>query len=178
MRGYFGIGVDGISKSMNAGAILRTGHAFGADFAFFVNSNINKDKIRLSDTSKTENNIPTYVFENLNKMVLPKGCKLIGIEINNNADDLPSFRHPKLAAYVVGSERFGLSNDVMDRCDHLIKIPTKFSINLALAAGIVLYDRIVSIGKYPARPLTVGGKIIKPKTNFFGKPKIKKIKKK
>ena len=169
MRGYFGIGVDGISKSMNAGAILRTGHAFGAEFAYLINSNINKDEISLSDTSKTENNIPTYVFENSNKMVLPKGCKLVGIEITNQSEDLPSFRHPKLAAYIVGSERFGLGNDIMNHCDYLIKIPTKFSINLALAAGIVLYDRIVSLGQYPIRPLISGGKKIQPKTNIFGK---------
>jgi len=34
MRGYFGIGVEGISKAYNLGAVLRTAHAFGASFAF------------------------------------------------------------------------------------------------------------------------------------------------
>ena len=29
-RGYFGIGVEGVSKSANVGALLRTAHAFGA----------------------------------------------------------------------------------------------------------------------------------------------------
>jgi len=36
MRGYFGIGVEGISKSMNAGALFRTAHAFRASFMFTV----------------------------------------------------------------------------------------------------------------------------------------------
>ena len=36
MRGYFGIGVEGISKPMNLGAILRTAHAFRASFAFAI----------------------------------------------------------------------------------------------------------------------------------------------
>ena len=29
-RGYFGIGAEGVSKSANVGALLRTAHAFGA----------------------------------------------------------------------------------------------------------------------------------------------------
>jgi len=173
MRGYFGIGVEGISKPMNAGAVLRTGHAFGADFAFFVSSHIEKNKINLSDTSKTENNIPTYIFDNLNSMFLPKGCKLVGIEITDKAEYLPSFRHPKSAAYIVGSERYGLSKNMIKECDYVIKIPTKFSVNLALAAGIVLYDRMTSLGNFPNRPMMPGGKTVMKKEIFFGKPKIK-----
>ncbi|MEX2009990.1 MAG: TrmH family RNA methyltransferase, partial [Dongiaceae bacterium] len=29
MRGYFGIGVEGISKPMNLGNLMRSAHAFG-----------------------------------------------------------------------------------------------------------------------------------------------------
>ena len=36
MKGYFGIGVENVSKAMNAGAVMRTAHAFGANFSFFV----------------------------------------------------------------------------------------------------------------------------------------------
>jgi len=36
MRGYFGVGVEGISKSYNLGAVLRTANAFGASFAFTI----------------------------------------------------------------------------------------------------------------------------------------------
>ena len=34
MRGYFAIGAERISKPMNLGALMRTGHAFGASFVF------------------------------------------------------------------------------------------------------------------------------------------------
>ena len=30
MKGYFGIGVEGISKAVNVGTLFRTAHAFGA----------------------------------------------------------------------------------------------------------------------------------------------------
>ena len=36
MRGYFAIGVEGISKAMNVGSLFRTAHAFGAGFVFTV----------------------------------------------------------------------------------------------------------------------------------------------
>ena len=36
MRGYFGIGVDRISKTMNVGNLFRSAHAFGAGFVFTV----------------------------------------------------------------------------------------------------------------------------------------------
>ena len=36
MRGYYGVGVEGISKPMNVGAIMRTAHAFEASFVFTI----------------------------------------------------------------------------------------------------------------------------------------------
>ena len=153
MRGYFGIGVESVSKAMNAGAVMRTGHAFGADFSFFIGGPLSKQEIKLSDTSKTANSLPTYYFEKPDDLILPKGCKLVGIEITKKAEELPSFRHPRLAAYVLGSERNGLSEEMLNACDYIIKVPTKFSLNLALAGGIVLYDRITSLGSFKQRPL-------------------------
>jgi len=34
VRGYFGVGVESLSKPMNLGALQRTAHAFGASFTF------------------------------------------------------------------------------------------------------------------------------------------------
>ena len=57
MRGYFGIGVEGISKPMNMGSLIRSGHAFGASFAFTVDANYKVREAR-SDTSKTPKKCP------------------------------------------------------------------------------------------------------------------------
>ncbi len=173
MKGYFGIGVERISKAMNAGAVMRTGHAFGADFSFFIGGPLSKNEITLSDTSNTENNLPTYFFENPSDLVLPRGCKLVGIEITEEAELLPSFRHPRMAAYILGSERLGLSQETLRLCDFIIKVPTRFSLNLALTGGIVLYDRVSSLGKFCSRPLIPGGKKLDNEKHTFGKPVIK-----
>jgi len=33
---------------------------------------------------------------------LPKGCRLVGVELLDEAVDLPNFAHPQQAAYVLG----------------------------------------------------------------------------
>ena len=53
MRGYFGVGAEGISKPMNLGAILRTAHAFGASFAFTVDAHHRVRDVYQADTAKS-----------------------------------------------------------------------------------------------------------------------------
>tara|TARA_Y100000588_G_C13469038_1_gene591741 strand:+ start:388 stop:540 length:153 start_codon:yes stop_codon:yes gene_type:complete len=38
MRGYFGIGIEKVSKPMNAGNLFRTAHGFGARFIFTIDA--------------------------------------------------------------------------------------------------------------------------------------------
>ena len=84
-------------------------------------------------------------------MTLPLSCKLVGVELIEGAIDLPSFRHPPHAAYVLGPELGVLSEALLSRCDHVIKIPTAFCINVAMAGAIVMYDRVRSLGSFPDR---------------------------
>jgi tRNA G18 (ribose-2'-O)-methylase SpoU len=39
-RGYFAIGVEGISKPVNLGNLLRSAHAFGASFVFTIGASL------------------------------------------------------------------------------------------------------------------------------------------
>ena len=157
MRGYFAVGAEGISKPMNLGAILRTAHAFGASFAFSVNAHHRLRDINDADTSKSMDHLPYYGWDGLDDMLLPSNCQLVGIELTDDAVELPSFRHPKCAAYVFGRERGSLTQDMQDRCAHIVKIPTKFCVNVSVACAVTLYDRTVSMGGYPERPLMPGG---------------------
>ncbi|MGE0734384.1 MAG: RNA methyltransferase [Alphaproteobacteria bacterium] len=157
MRGYFGIGVEGLSKPMNAGSLFRTAHAFGAAFVFTIDAAYKRQIGRRADTSDTTSQVPLHEFATLAEFRLPKGCVLVGVEIVPDAIDLPSFHHPHAAAYVLGAERSSLSPELLARCAHVVKIPTKFSLNVALAGALVMYDRLKSLGNYPARPLMPGG---------------------
>jgi len=157
MRGYFAIGAEGISKPMNLGALMRTANAFDAAFVFSVKA---EDKTKIaykSDTSRTFKNLPYYQWESIDEMHFPRGIQLVGIELTDDAVELPEFRHPRMAAYVLGPERGNLSAEMVAKCEHVIKIPTKFCINVSLAGALVMYDRVRSMGHWRDRPVMPGG---------------------
>ncbi|MBT5192236.1 MAG: RNA methyltransferase [Rhodospirillaceae bacterium] len=177
MRGYFGIGVEGVSKAINVGNLFRSANAFSASFMFTVGA-VYSAEDGTADTSNATGQLPFYAFDSLNTMRLPDDCSLVGVEIHDDAVDLPSFRHPRCAAYVLGMERGSLSPEMVECCDHLIKIPTKFALNLAAAGAIVMYDRLTSVGRFGERPVTPGGPIQPLPEHVFGQPVWMKKKKK
>ncbi len=162
MRGYFGVGVEGISKEQNLGNLVRSAHAFGASFFFVIRPEIDVHAVRASDTSGAFDHIPFYVWDSVDDMQLPKGCQLVGVELTENSVELPSFRHPTRAAYVLGPEMGDLSPEMMAETGHLIKIPMKFCVNVGVAGALTMYDRLISLGRFPDRPVKAGGSDINP----------------
>jgi len=156
-RGYFGLGAEGVSKSANMGALLRTGHAFGAAFCFSIGAGWDARAARSADTAHTQAHVPLWRFPDAASLHLPPECALVGIELLDDAVDLPSFRHPLNAAYVLGPERSGLSDALRARCRHVVRIPTRFALNLAVAGALVLYDRLLQHGRFAERPVGSGG---------------------
>ncbi len=154
VRGYFGIGVERLSKPMNAGSLFRSAHAFGASFVFTIAAGYSVREAR-SDTSRAPENMPWYAYEDVASFAPPKGCRLVGIELLDEAVDLPVFPHPPRAAYVLGPERGSLSPELLARCDQVVKIPTRFCINVGTAGAIVMYDRVLALGRFGERPLSV-----------------------
>ena len=173
MRGYFGVGVERISKPMNAGSIFRTAHAFGASFVFTLAAAYPQEEGRRADTSRAPGQIPFYAFPDLASLVLPEDCTLVGVELTDEAVELPSFRHPRQAAYVLGPERGALSAGFTARCAYVVKIPTRFSVNVGIAAAIVLYDRLISLGRFARRPEIPGGATEPLPEHVFGAPKLR-----
>lgn len=174
MRGYFGIGVEGISKPMNVGAIMRTAHAFDASFVFTIDAVYAKREGGRSDTSDAPEHLPLHEYDTLDDFRLPRGCDLVGIELIEDSADLPSFRHPRQAAYVLGPERGSLSPALVERCDHVVKIPTRFCVNVGVAAAIVMYDRVLTLGRYPPRPMTPGGPVEALPEHVHGSPVLRR----
>lgn len=157
MRGYFAIGVEGVSKAFNVGNLVRSAHAFGASFAFTIDARLDKRQLRVSDTSDAGGHLPLYHYPDLGSLELPQGCALVGVELLDCSIDLPSFRHPLRAAYVFGPERGNLSPELVERCEFVVKIPTRFCINVGVAGALVMYDRMISLGRFAERPVRVGG---------------------
>jgi tRNA G18 (ribose-2'-O)-methylase SpoU len=154
-RGYFAIGAERISKSLNLGNLMRSAHGFGANFTFTIGAEY-KALEALADTSKSRQHVPHYNWASVAALALPQGCGLVGVELLDEAVDLPSFRHPMRAAYVLGPEKGSLSPELLAKCDHVVRIPTRFCVNLAMAGAVVMYDRVCSLGRFAPRPVSEG----------------------
>ena len=170
MRGYFAIGIEGVSKPMNVGSLFRTAHAFGASFVFTVAADYARVHGARSDTSDTPGHLPFYAFPVVSSMILPDGCRLVGVELVEDAVELPSFHHPKCAADVLGPERGALTDAMMERCEFTVRIPTAFAINVGIAGAIVLYDRLISLGRFAERATRPGGPTEPMPEHVFGDP--------
>ncbi|MBI1330105.1 MAG: TrmH family RNA methyltransferase [Alphaproteobacteria bacterium] len=173
MRGYFAVGMDGVSKPMNLGNLLRISHAFNASFFFTLNAQVKLSDAQ-SDTSRADRQMPFYQFESVADMRVPQGCELVGVEITDDAVELPRFKHPLRAAYVFGAERLSLAPETLKACKFTVRIPTRFSINVGMAGAIVLYDRLISLGGYPGRPLRPEAPPPLPPEHTWGGPILRK----
>jgi tRNA G18 (ribose-2'-O)-methylase SpoU len=170
VRGYFAMGLEGISKAMNVGSLWRTAHGFGASFMFTIAAAYARYEGGKADTSDAAAQVPLYHFDDVDDMLLPRGCRLVGVEVRDDAVALPSFHHPRCAAYVLGPERNSLSPELVARCDHLVRIPSRFALNVGIAGAIVMYDRLTSLGRFAPRPPRTGGPVEDLAPPVFGAP--------
>ena len=154
-RGYFAIGAERMSKALNLGNMMRSAHGFGAAFTFTIGASYQALEAR-ADTSKGRQHLPHYSWGTVAELMLPEGCRLVGVELIDEAIDLPSFRHPLRAAYVLGPEQGSLSPELIAQCGYVVRIPSSFCINVAMAGAIVMYDRVRCLGRFPPRPVGEG----------------------
>ena len=152
---------------MNLGNLFRSAHAFGASFVFTIRAEARAFNWP-SDTSRGSAHLPSFAFDSVSELQLPKGCRLVGVEFLDEATDLPNFYHPVQAAYVLGPERGSLSAELMERCDHLVKIPTRFCVNVGVAGAILMYDRMLTHGRFAGRPLHEGADATPRPEHIYG----------
>lgn len=140
-RGYCGIGIEHGKTVANLGTLWRSADLFGADFLFTVRG---RYKPQSSDTMKSWKHLPLWQFETLAALreASPRECLVVGIELTDDARPLETYVHPERAIYILGAEDHGLTKEAISMCHHLIRLPGRRSMNVAVAGSIVLYDRI------------------------------------
>ena len=71
-------------------------------------------------------------------------------------------------AYLMGPEKGSLTPEVIDRCDHVVRIPTGFCLNVATAGAILMYDRSLVHGGFGERATTSVSMPPPPKAHAHG----------
>ena len=140
--------LDGIEDPHNMGSIIRTAETAGVHGIIIpkrrsvsVNSTVNKTSAGATNFMKIAR------VNNLNDTIdylKEHDVWIYGTDMNTEKmyydEDLTGN-----IAIVIGSEGFGMSRLVKEKCDFLIKIPMKgkiTSLNASVSAGIVMYEAV------------------------------------
>ena len=72
----------------------------------------------------------------------PDDVKIVCIEFAENAIALPEFQHPERALYIFGPEDGSIEQEVVDKADYVVFVPTISCMNLSASVNVLLYDRM------------------------------------
>ncbi|WP_394129851.1 RNA methyltransferase [Shewanella maritima] len=93
------------------------------------------------DTQNVAAVIPQVKTEDLLASV-PKGAKVVCVDLVVGATPLPEFTHPEHAFYVFGPEDGTIPQHIIDASDSVVYVPTVGCMNLAASVNVLLYDRL------------------------------------
>jgi tRNA G18 (ribose-2'-O)-methylase SpoU len=141
--------LDNIRSAMNVGSVFRTADAFGVETLYLcgitaVPPNREMQKTALGATES----VPWKYYPQTKEAIIhlkEMNYGIVGVEQLYESISLDKFLpNPDLAyAFVFGNEVNGLSDDILDLLDAGIEIPqfgSKHSFNIAVSAGIVLWQ--------------------------------------
>ena len=134
------IGLVNPKSPTNVGAIMRAAGCFSASAVRFSGQRFARAAKYHTDTKNVQGRIPLKACHSVLDE-LGDEIRVVCIELVEGATALPDFHHPQQAIYVFGPEDGSLPQEIVDRADEVVYIPTQGCLNLAASVNIVLYDR-------------------------------------
>lgn len=132
----------------NVGAVIRACSSYGVADMRFTGTRMERELAGWRRTPREER-MKGY------KDVTWKACQSpfdefrdltpVAIEVRDNCEMLQDFEHPQNALYVFGPEDGSLTNVHLRHCHRFVAIPTRHCLNLSMAVGTVLYDRLAKL---------------------------------
>jgi len=135
--------LDRLQDPGNVGTIMRTALAFGYDQIIMSPDCVDlyNDKV-VRSTQGALFQMDVYVLE-LNKAIEKLHEQDVSVygTCLQNASSIEMYQAKDKMAFVMGNEGQGVSQDVLDICDHLLYIPIQSveSLNVGIAAAITMY---------------------------------------
>jgi len=137
--------LDRLQDPGNMGTIIRTAEAMGINSIFITKgcTDLYSPKVlRSAMGSAVRTNF--YYIDSINDILnlKTKGYKLYAAALSDNAIFLEDAKPFDKTAIIIGNEANGISDEILDISDYIIKIPMTGnieSLNAAIAASIVMY---------------------------------------
>jgi TrmH family RNA methyltransferase len=129
----------------NVGAILRTIDAVGADGLILIDESVDAfhpTAVRASLGSIFRRPVIPVTFSEFSQWAAEYGYHIYGSSAHAALDYRQANLYRRPLILLMGSERKGLSQEQTSMCEAVVRIPMRgkvTSLNLAVAAGILLY---------------------------------------
>ena len=136
---------DHLMTPDNLGAMIRLADNIGATEVCFLGKEEEHrlGKVRRAAASSRDN-IRWYFSEESDlRKIVPAGKQIVAIETADNATCIYDTQLPENVVFVVGSESYGLSEELLSQCDQVVYIPVPGptrSLNVSHAAAVALFE--------------------------------------
>ena len=145
------IGLSNPKSPENVNSVKRAAGNFSVDSILYTGTRYPRAvKLNPATTNMSRDvslNIPVTGVACLIDEISEK-MEIICVEFAENAIPLPRYQHPDNALYIFGPEDGTLSQEIIDRADAVVYVPTKGCMNLAATVNVVLYDRLTKLSQY------------------------------
>ena len=143
---FSAIGLLNPKSPTNVGGIMRAAGCYRADAVFYTGKRYplaasNGNAQYNTDTKAASEQIPLTGVESLVDAIAAD-VTVVCVDLVEGAIPLPEFEHPDKAIYIFGPEDGTISQQVIDRADAVVYVPTVGCMNLAASVNVLLYDRL------------------------------------
>ena len=139
------IGLINPKSPENVASVMRAAGNFRVDCVFYTGKRypraLKLKSCTVDMSRKVSQTIPLSEVTNLIDG-LPENLKIVCVEFAEDAIALPEYQHPFNAFYIFGPEDGSISQQVINRADAVVYVPTIGCMNLAATVNVVLYDRL------------------------------------
>jgi len=135
------IGLTNPKSPSNVGAVMRAAGCYQVDAVFYTGKRYARAAKFNTDTKNVGQKTPLTRVATLLEDI-PNNAKIVCVELVEGAMPLPEYQHPDSAIYIFGPEDGTISQDVIDKADAVVYVPTIGCMNLAATVNVVLYDRL------------------------------------
>jgi 23S rRNA (guanosine2251-2'-O)-methyltransferase len=143
--------LENIRSAYNVGSVFRTADAFLLEAIYITGYTAKPPHKEIKKTALgAEDTVSWSYFENAAlaiKQLREQGYKVFAVEQVENSISLEKFKsnpNDKIAV-ILGNEVTGVEQSTIEQCDGTIEIPQlgmKHSLNIATAAGVVLWELV------------------------------------
>ena len=143
--------LDNVRSLHNVGALFRTADAFAIEKIWLCGITGRPPQREITKTALGATEAVAWEYAPTTTAAVQQlraaGYAVVAVEQTTDSQSLSAFQPEAGRPYalVVGNEVFGVEDEVLALCDAAVEIPqfgTKHSLNVSVAAGVVLWDFI------------------------------------